>query len=367
MGQVVGGGASDVGTAGRRNRCTGVLFVSLIAAISVGCSSNEAGNGAATTAAPPPTSVLTLEECDGVTELFPVATVQVIPDHSCFSWIDRSIGRAVRGSTGSASVWSRRTQNGTALIVGAIHTLGQGWFGAAGTPIGEAIVNPSLQTGVPRLFLLRSDGSGPDELASPWFGVYNPAIAAERNDNLMQEVLPREDFYVAATDNQKLDVSSFPPVPEPIQPGLVPLYDPNEVTLATPTFAEAVPDSLVLLLGYPNETGELTAAVGRVLDDAAAFSAIATLAELGDPEGAVPYEPDVEMIIEGSAVAGMSGGPVVDGEGRLLGVMVRATEDHGGVSYVRAVRMSHVAGRVTEAYDSLSEALQAAVGGYLER
>ena len=63
----------------------------------------------------------------------------------------------------------------------------------------------------------------------------------------------------------------------------------------------------------------------------------------------------------------MSGGPVVDREGRLVGVMVRATDDHDGVQYVRAVRMSHVAAQLAGAFDALPGDLQDSVAGYLER
>jgi hypothetical protein len=130
--------------------------------------------------------------------------------------LDKSYGRVVRGSTGSATIWSRRTGYGTALVVGAVHTLGLGWFGAADAAVTESLVDPGDLVGVPRLFLIRSDGSGPDDFASPWFGLYNPAIAAGRNNNLLQDVLPHEDFYVAVVDSQKLDVSGLPPIVEPI-------------------------------------------------------------------------------------------------------------------------------------------------------
>ncbi len=350
-----------------RSRPVTALLVGVVAAaLLAGCSDDGGGDASATTT-PTTTTVPAPQACDQVTELFPVAALQAQPDHPCFDWVDQSNGRAIKGSTGSATVWSRRTENETALIVGAVHTLGQGWFGPAGSPIVEAMVDPGMQTGVARLFLLRPDGSGPDELASPWFALYNPAIAAERNGNLMQDVLPREDFYVAVTDNQKLDVSGFPPVPEPIRSGLVPLYDPGGVTLTAETISDASANSLVLLLGYPNETGTLTGAVGRVLSDAEAVGAIATLADLGDAEGNIEYDSTVEIIIEGSAVAGMSGGPAVDREGRLVGVMVRATDDHDGVQYVRAVRMSHVAAELASALDALPGDLQDSVAGYLER
>ena len=93
-------------------------------------------------------------------------------------WIGPTVG--LWGSTGSATIWSRRSEYGTALIVGALHTLGLGWFGPADIAVSESIVNPDELTRVPRLFLIPPDGSGPDTLASPWFGLYNPAVAAER-------------------------------------------------------------------------------------------------------------------------------------------------------------------------------------------
>lgn len=336
-----------------------IAAATIAASVLVGCSGDESGNTDTTVATLPAT-------CSAVTPLVPVSAIQAIPEHNCSDWLDLSIGRAVQASTGSASVWSRRTEAGTALIVGAIHTLGQGWYGPADTPVDEELVDPSQYTGVARLFLPRPDGSGPDQLASPWFALYNPAIASERNNNLMHDVLPREDFYVAVADGQKLDVSGLAQVPEPLQAGLVPLYDPEAVTLAAETIAEAKEDGLVLLLGYPNETGELAAAVGRVLGDAAARDAIEALAAVGDSEGAIAYDPEVEMIIEGIAVAGMSGGPVVDEAGRLVGVLVRATETADGVAYARAVRASWIAAELAAAYASLPPDQQEAIADYLE-
>ncbi len=301
----------------RWRRCLPALIVGTAVGLTA-CSGTDTSGSTTTVATAPPATVPT--ECDQVTGLFPAEPVLEAGSSPCATWIDTAAGRTVKGSTGSASVWTRRTGHGTALVVGAVHTLGQGWFGPEGTAIEEKIVDPADQVGVPRLFLWREDGSGLDSLASPWFGLYNPAVAAERNGNLMRDVWPQEDFYVAVTDSQKLDVGGPSPMPNPIILELVPLYDPAGATIESPTFTEAEAGSLVLLLGYPDETGRLAAGVGRVLSDGEAVAAVAALADAGDPEGSIPYDAEVEVIIEGPATAGMSGGPVISRAGRLVGV-----------------------------------------------
>ena len=100
-------------------RCTIWALAVLLASVSA-CSNGE--SGAATTfvstTTPSPTSALP-DSCDRVTAVFPVAGLADGLAADCAEWIGRSSGRAVLGSVGSASVWSRRTGHGTALIVGA--------------------------------------------------------------------------------------------------------------------------------------------------------------------------------------------------------------------------------------------------------
>lgn len=340
-----------------------VLLVSVAA-----CSSGDSGTAPTPTSTIPPISTSAVpDSCDRVTAVFPVAGLEDASPGDCGEWIDRSSGRAVLGSVGSASVWTRSTEHSTALIVGAVHTLGEGWFAPAGTAVEETVWDPAGQVGVLRLHLILPDGSGTDPLASPLFVLYNPAIAPERNGNRMQDVLPREDFYVGVTDSQRYDVSGPVPMPEPIVHGPVPLHDPSDATLTAPTLAEAEAGELVLLLGFPNETRELTAAVGRVMTDAEASAAVVGLAARGDAEGAIPYDSGVEMFIEGAALAGMSGGPVVDRQGRIVGVMVRASDEHNGAQYVRAVRLSYVTSQLDEAINALPSERRSAISGYLER
>jgi hypothetical protein len=352
------------------SRRTGAVVALVLTLAATACGGGDAASStsaAATSLGSTTTAVIDTESCDEVTGLFVAASVLEPLDGWCGEWVDLARGRAVNGGTGSASVWTRHTDNGTALIVGATHTLGQGWFGPEGGAVEAQLVDPGAETGVLRLFLAHPDGSSQDLLASPWFRLYNAAIAAERNGNLMQDVLPREDFYVAATDSQKLDPTALPyPVPTPIVQGEVPLYDPFSTTLSDQTYAPATAGNMVLLLGFPNETGELSAAVGRVLTDDEAREVVEDLAAAGDPEGGIAYDAEVEIVIEGAAAAGMSGGPVVDEDGRLVAVMVRASGDLDGFQYVRAVRMTHIAAELSTAFDGLPAAEQEALEGYLE-
>lgn len=53
----------------------------------------------------------------------------------------------------------------------------------------------------------------------------------------------------------------------------------------------------------------------------------------------IPSEAAAEVIIDGATTAGMTGGPVVDCDGRLISVLVRASDGQAATSYVRAVSM----------------------------
>ena len=136
-------------------------FTSALAGLSIlvaACSAGATGS-TTTTVTTPATSPSTAVVCDAPTPLFPVAAVRDGPAGSCREWIDKSHGRAVNATTGSATIWSRRTEYGTALVVGAVHTLGLGWFGEADSPVTESMVNPGDLVGVARLFLIRPAGN----------------------------------------------------------------------------------------------------------------------------------------------------------------------------------------------------------------
>ena len=67
--------------------------------------------------------------------------------------------------------------------------------------------------------------------------------------------------------------------------------NPAGVTTSDPTWVNAVGGELVLLLGYPNDTRELTASIGRVLSDDEAVRAVATLPISATQKAASPTTP----------------------------------------------------------------------------
>ncbi len=147
------------------------------------------------------------------------------------------------------------------------------------------------------------------------------------------------------------------------------IFDPFGLTTVAPTAADVTPDDSVLLVGYPQAdefAGRLAMNIGRVLTDTEAEAAIEELAALGDEEGGIAYDPEVEMLIDGHSVVGMSGGGVYDRSGSLVGILVRGSYEYEGKQYVRAVRMTYVITSLMAAYEALSDSEKATVRPYFE-
>jgi len=306
--------------------------------------------------------------CSDVSTLFLVDDALADAAHPCHAWVDETHGRVARSSSASAVVWSLRTSAGTGLLVSATHTLGVGYFDPASGDVAEALVDPAEETGVPRIFLVEPDGTGVDADATPLFRLYNPAIPDDENTNGFQDILPVHDFYFGVVDDQKVASDLIVGTPDPLHAAPPAVYDPAGRTATAPTYTSADAGDLVLLVGFPAASpfaGRQSAGVGRVLSDAEAEAAIVDLAAVGDVEGDIAYRADVEMIIRGYASGGMSGGGVFDEGGRLVGVIVRASDPLGGMQYVRAVRMSYAVQELTNAFAALPAEEKAAVAPYV--
>ncbi len=290
-------------------------------------------------------------------------------DHPCREWVYKLQGRVPKSGQQSASVWSLRTEAGTALVVSALHTLGEGWLGPGGTLIEERLRDPAEKPGATRIHLVKEEDGSVDSLASVLFILYNPEVPPEQSGNQLRDILPRHDFFVGVIDSQKVVMEPLPGTPAPLRHEPPVIFDPFDLTTVAPTYADANPGDAVVLMGYPQAgdlAGMLAASIGRVLSDTEAEDAIRELAALGDEEGGIAYDPEAEMIIEGHSVAGMSGGGVYDRAGRQVGILVRGSEEYDGKQYLRAVRMTFVAAELMSAYEALSDTERAAVSPYLE-
>jgi len=63
-----------------------------------------------------------------VAPLFSVAEAISDQDNLYREWLYKLQGRVTKNGGASASIWSLRTEAGTAIIVSALHTLGEGWL-----------------------------------------------------------------------------------------------------------------------------------------------------------------------------------------------------------------------------------------------
>jgi hypothetical protein len=300
--------------------------------------------------------------------LFPVNDVLSDENHPLYEWVYNLQGRVAKNSHMSASIWSLRSEAGTALLVSAIHTLGEGYLGPGGSVIEDRLTDPADQPGATRIYLVKEDGSI-DSLASVLFILYNPMVPAEQSGNYLRDIFPRHDFFVGVIDSQKVAMEPFPNAPEPLKHESPTIFDPIALTKTAPTYSGATTGESVLLMGYPQAEefgGSLAACVGRVLSDTEAENAIKELSSLGDEEGGIPYDSEVEIIIEGQAVIGMSGGGVYNREGQQVGILVRASNQIDDKQYVRAVRMTFVVDSLMSAYEKLSDSEKAIISKYLE-
>lgn len=269
----------------------------------------------------------------------------------------------VRGSVGnnnngSFAIWSTDNDYNLAVVLSANHVFGSNWWGDVNTAISETLRKPAQAEGVARVNLLPVDGALSFTHISPIFSIYTPEIPQEENTNGLLNILPAHDFNVNLIDNQKGDIEDLlPPQFTNVQTNqATAIYDPNQRTTANPNWAAVSADEVVLAIGYPNDTATYplgAASAGKVLSDAAAIDLIQALKDAGDEEGDIAYDSAVEMIVETAAQPGMSGGGVFNHKGQLVGVLVRGTSLNDK-HIIRAVRLTHIKQRITNAYNNLS-------------
>lgn len=347
----------------------------------LGCSSTpleqparrDAGAASQPDATPTPTQDAAAPlACEPERGLLLVTDVLADSAEPCRPWVNITFGHAVRVASsggGSGSVWSRRTEHGTGLLLTASHvyspcTANEEAPRDSDGNCFEGMTAPRNGVNLARLTEARGVYAS---RWSPMFALYNSFIPAELIGT--PQILPRNEvslYVVDATTYEPWDSAVTPPT---TADALVPLYDPEGVTLTAPTWADPEAGARVLAFGYPADNGQrdLVAGVGRVLYEREVAAAQQYLRERGDEEGSVAYEPEVEFFYRGTGVRGMSGGGVFDEAGRQIGMMVRASQLDGGVNYVRAVRMSHVVSSLQAAFQRLPAEERARVRPYLEK
>ena len=275
-------------------------------------------------------------------------------------------GRAVLvPGRGSGSIWTRRTEHGTGILLTAAHVISPCGFDA---DCPESLRDPKADPGAATIRLTEASGV----YASKWsahFFLFNPYTPA--GQIYSPGILPRVDFSASVVDAQTFEPwGSGVATPGPLVDAPLPLHDPERLTLGAATWAEAEPGAWVATVGYPfdddGEQRELAMSVGRVLDDAEAAAVVQALRALGDDEGSIAYDAEAEFLIEGQAVRGMSGGGVYDEAGRQVGTLVRGSSVPVKAQYLRAVRTSYVVDRIGATLESLSEEQRARVSPYLE-
>jgi hypothetical protein len=304
------------------------------------------------------------ENCHKGTGLFDVEKLLKEPDNPCYDWINKTYGRVLKSGTTSGVIWTTFTENNTALMISAIHTLGVGWFQSEGLKIEEKFENPEQGAGFLRVFLSSLGGGWARSNFKPMFLFFNPFVSGKENSNGMQYILPENDFFIAVLDSQEYDyeqiinsISLNMEAPE--------IYDPGNF-LSSETLLDSPKDGeLVLLLGYPRigqNAGRISASIAKVKSDDEANSIISSLRNAGDLEGSIWYTPASEFIVEGNfpdliindlVIEGMSGSGVFNQEGRLLGIVVRVTEVDIGAQYARIVRLPYIIGKMKDALKKL--------------
>ncbi len=254
---------------------------------------------------------------------------------------------------GSKVIWSRKNIYNLGLFISANHVYGiNNWPTLNEEYIDLSAINNGIFLGsqIPQI-----NGSiGLSNVLSANFGLYHPYIPANSTNATIN---PKDDFYLGIIDNQRIVDNGLANYPNKVQTSIpLQMYDPNNRTQATQTWASVKANDMVIALGYPQEkitypNGAI--ASGKVYSDSEAESMIKALKQSGDIEGTIPYNPNVEFLAKVDAVAGMSGGGVFNADGQLLGIMVRATKLNT-IPVLRIIRITYIKQKLNSFYNSLS-------------
>ncbi len=277
-------------------------------------------------------------------------------DQEMIALLNRVRGSVGKRGVGSKTVWSRKNEYGLGLYVSANHVYGlDTWQNRDEKFIDIQHIENGGIFETSRLPPVSGDWKIGDTLIAD-FPLYHPKISEGATNTT---ILPAEDFFLGIIDNQRVAQALVAQTPGPLQTGQpLDMYDPEKRTTAGQTWAVPEPGEKAVMVGYPRDQASYpngAVAYGSVLSNAEALVKIDELKAAGDSEGSIPYNGDAEFFIEGKAIGGMSGGGVFNNQGRLLGIMVRASDKEGAPQIVRAVKMSHIRQTLASYYNSLPQ------------
>lgn len=267
--------------------------------------------------------------------------------------VNSTRGRVGTNGSGSKVVWSKKNNFNLGLFVSVNHVYGiTSWSSLNEEFIDLTLINNGIYLGS-KMPPTNGHPSLTNELIAN-FGLYHPAIPAIATN---ATILPENDFYLGIIDSQRIIDNGFGSYPNFVQTSIpLQIFDPNNKTLSNQTWSVPNTNDVVIAIGYPQDKTTYpngAVATGKVYSNAEAENIIQLLSLNNDVEGDIPYNPQVELLANIDAVAGMSGGGIFNADGQLLGVMVRATELNGE-PILRVVRMSYVVQKLNAFYDTLS-------------
>ncbi len=275
------------------------------------------------------------------------------PNLAFVNLINKVRGSVGTNSYGSKVIWSRKNNYNLGLFVSANHIYGiKTWPSLKEEFIDITEINNGIFLGS-KIPQTNGNIGFTNELIAN-FGFYHPNITANATNT---SIHPKDDFYLGIIDNQRIldnGLGNYPGLVQTSTP--LQMYDPNNRTQANQTWAAVKAKEIVIAVGYPQDKIKyLNGAVssGKVYSDTEAKSILQSLLLNGDPEGGIPYNPEVEFLANISAITGMSGGGVFNIDGQLLGIMVRATELNDE-PVLRVVRITYIRQKINTFYNSLS-------------
>ena len=287
--------------------------------------------------------------------------------HPCRASVDAVYGRMVAtGVAFSGTLVTTAPARGAGLVITCQHCTGAD---ASGLREPEREDPATFQVRAPAKLAGGRVASGRE--SELWF-VYRlfsrvpPKSAYDAKGHLVH-ILPADDFVVGTLSGAPVEVVGHLGVlpSARVSDADVSLHDPRELARAPAPWAQAKPGTPALVVGFPRDLEdkkfdrELVVSVGEILDDARAKDMLSR----SDPdEAAIPYDPEVELVVAARAVTGMSGGGTFAIDGSYLGVNVRGTvKPVDGHYLVRVVRAPFVMKQLEAALAAAPAAIAAKV------